>query len=153
MRWHAHYHTSGTGHIYHGRFKSFPVECEDYLYSVCRYVQRNPLRVNLMHRAEHWRWSSLWRRIHGDDQPRAFLSSWPAPMPNLPAGGLVPVRQQRVGQRRPAPAPRSGRAVSPARCSLAGMGPFVRSTGQVTAANRQAGTNQIANFLRGSLQA
>jgi REP-associated tyrosine transposase len=72
MRWHAHYHTSGTGHIYHGRFKSFPVECEAYLYSVCRHVQRNPLRVNLMHRAEHWRWSSLWRRIHGDDQPRAF---------------------------------------------------------------------------------
>jgi putative transposase len=28
-----------------------------------------------------WRWSSLWRRIHGDDQPRQFLSSWPLPMP------------------------------------------------------------------------
>ena len=25
MRWHAHYHTSGTGHIYQGRFKSFAV--------------------------------------------------------------------------------------------------------------------------------
>src|SRR5580698_934127 len=26
MRWHAHYHTSGTGHLYQGRFKAFPVE-------------------------------------------------------------------------------------------------------------------------------
>jgi REP element-mobilizing transposase RayT len=26
VRWHAHYHTGGTGHIYQGRFKSFPVE-------------------------------------------------------------------------------------------------------------------------------
>ena len=25
MRWHAHYHTSGTGHIYQGRFKAFAV--------------------------------------------------------------------------------------------------------------------------------
>ncbi len=24
MRWHAHYHTTGTGHLYQGRFKSFP---------------------------------------------------------------------------------------------------------------------------------
>jgi putative transposase len=26
MRWHAHYHTGGTGHIYQNRFKSFPIE-------------------------------------------------------------------------------------------------------------------------------
>jgi putative transposase len=24
MRWHAHYHTEGTGHLYQGRFKTFP---------------------------------------------------------------------------------------------------------------------------------
>ena len=26
MRWHAHYKTQGTGHLYQGRFKSFPIE-------------------------------------------------------------------------------------------------------------------------------
>lgn len=26
MRWHAHYHTSGSGHLYQGRFKSFPIQ-------------------------------------------------------------------------------------------------------------------------------
>jgi putative transposase len=55
MRWHAHYHTSGTGHIYQGRFKSFPVQSDEHLYAVCRYVERNPLRANLVARAEQWR--------------------------------------------------------------------------------------------------
>jgi REP-associated tyrosine transposase len=81
MRWHAHYHTSGTGHIYQGRFKSFPVQGDDHFYTVCRYVERNPLRAKLVARAEHWRWSSLWRRIHGDDQPGALLCPWPLPLP------------------------------------------------------------------------
>jgi putative transposase len=82
MRWHAHYHTSGTGHIYQGRFKSFPAETDDHLYTLCRYVERNPLRARLVQRAERWRWSSLWRRCNGDDEPRRFLSPWPATIPD-----------------------------------------------------------------------
>ena len=34
MRWHAHYHTSGTGHLYQGRFKAFPVEDDDHFHTV-----------------------------------------------------------------------------------------------------------------------
>jgi putative transposase len=81
MRWHAHYHTSGTGHIYQGRFKSFCVEGDEHLVTVCRYVERNPLRANLVSRAEAWRWSSLWRRLHGDEHPGRLLSPWPLPLP------------------------------------------------------------------------
>jgi len=81
MRWHAHYHTSGTGHIYQGRFKAFAIETDDHFYTVCRYVERNALRANLAQRAEHWRWSSLWRRIHGDAESGSFLSAWPLPVP------------------------------------------------------------------------
>jgi putative transposase len=81
MRWHAHYHTSGTGHIYQGRFKSFAVASDDHLYTVARYIERNPLRGNLVQWAEHWRWSSLWRRINGDQEPGPFLCSWPTPLP------------------------------------------------------------------------
>jgi putative transposase len=33
-------------------------------------------------RAEDWRWSSLWRRIHGDEAPARLLSPWPLPMPS-----------------------------------------------------------------------
>jgi putative transposase len=54
MRWHTHYHTTGTGHLYQNRFKSFPIEADDHLYTVLRYVERNALRANLVKRAEDW---------------------------------------------------------------------------------------------------
>jgi putative transposase len=82
MRWHAHNHSSGSGHLYQGRFKAFAIDGGEHLYTVCRYVERNALRAGLVKRAENWRWSSLWRRVHGDAQPRAFLSAWPEPMPS-----------------------------------------------------------------------
>ena len=47
QRHHAHRHTSGTGPIYQGRFKSFPVERDQHFLAVARYVQRNALRANL----------------------------------------------------------------------------------------------------------
>jgi len=49
----------GGGHIYQGRFKSFPIEDEGYLYEVLRYVEANPLRARMVARAEDWPWSSL----------------------------------------------------------------------------------------------
>ena len=61
QRWHAHYQSAGSGHLYQGRFKSFIVESDAYLLIVCRYVEQNPLRAKLVRRAEDWRWSSLWR--------------------------------------------------------------------------------------------
>jgi putative transposase len=82
MRWHAHYHTSGTGHLYQGRFKSFPIEEDEHFYTVLRYVERNGLRANLVRRAEQWRWSSLWRRQHGDKAPLVALADWPVPVPD-----------------------------------------------------------------------
>ena len=79
QRWHAHYHTSGTGHLYQGRFKSFPVQSDLHLLLVLRYVERNALRASLVGRAEDWTWCSLWRR----QQHRgvAMLSDWPVERP------------------------------------------------------------------------
>jgi putative transposase len=81
MRWHAHYRTSGTGHLYQGRFKAFPVEDDDHFYTVVRYVERNALRAGLVEEAEAWRWSSLWRYYCGGREPRRLLTSWPLPRP------------------------------------------------------------------------
>src|SRR5450432_340962 len=82
MRWHAHYHTTGTGHLYQGRFKSFPVEDdEEHLYAVLRYVERNARRANLVRSAEDWRWGSLWRRGQTAAQPTLTLEPWPVPLP------------------------------------------------------------------------
>ena len=38
-RYHEHYHSRGGGHLYQGRFKSFPVEEDDYFLTLCRYVE------------------------------------------------------------------------------------------------------------------
>lgn len=77
QRWHAHRATAGTGHLYQGRFKSFVVQEDTHFLTVCRYVERNALRANLVQRAEEWRWCSLWRTQHGksDEPPR--VEEWP----------------------------------------------------------------------------
>jgi putative transposase len=80
QRRHAHYHTAGTGPVYQGRFKSFPIQAGDHLRTVLRYVERNPLRAGLVRKAEAWRWSSLWQRLHGDDA--GWLSAWPEGRPD-----------------------------------------------------------------------
>lgn len=77
QRWHAHRHTTGSGHVYQGRFKSFPVEDDQHFLTVCRYVERNALRANLVRKAEAWRWSSLWRWHAGDAGQKRLLSTWP----------------------------------------------------------------------------
>lgn len=77
QRYHAHYHTSGQGHLYQSRFKSFPIADDDHFLVVCRYVERNPLRANLVERAEEWRWGSLWRWSQKADREPCLLSPWP----------------------------------------------------------------------------
>jgi len=62
QRWHQHRRSVGEGHVYQGRFKSFPVETSEYLLTVCRYVERNPVRAGLVERAEQWRWCSAGTR-------------------------------------------------------------------------------------------
>ena len=59
QRWHAHYHSAGTGPLYQGRFKSFPIEQDEHLLTVLRYVERNPLRSKMVDAAQKWPWSSL----------------------------------------------------------------------------------------------
>ena len=71
----------GEGHVYQGRFKSFPVQTDEYFYQLVRYVERNALRDNLVERAEDWKWCSLWRRESGLAEKRVCLSDWPLPCP------------------------------------------------------------------------
>jgi putative transposase len=77
QRWHAHHGTSGMGHVYQGRFKSFPIAADEHLLAVLRYVERNPLRAGLVERAEDWRWGSLYRRTRGTEEERALLAESP----------------------------------------------------------------------------
>ena len=81
QRWHAHRHSSGTGPVYQGRFKSFPVQTDDHFMTVARYVERNAVRAKLVQRAEEWRWSSAYRVARQDDKQVEFLSPWPMDRP------------------------------------------------------------------------
>jgi len=78
-RHHSHYHTRGGGHIYQGRFKSFPVQSDEHFLTLCRYVEANPRRARLVKRAELWRWSSLGYAT--TDGLKAPQSAWPIDRP------------------------------------------------------------------------
>ncbi|TWU60665.1 hypothetical protein Poly51_09450 [Rubripirellula tenax] len=80
-RHHAHYHQSGYGHLYQGRYKSFPVQSDEPFFVVCRYVERNVLAAGLCCKAEDLRFGSLhnWSHTGGSLVP---LSRWP--MSRLP---------------------------------------------------------------------
>jgi len=77
-RWKKAHQEIGEGHLYQGRYKSFPVQTDAYFQTVMRYVERNPLRANLVARAEDWPWSSLGQASLSDPIP---LAAWPVPPP------------------------------------------------------------------------
>ena len=80
-RWRTFRGIAGFGHLYQGQYRCFPVQDDRYFLAVCRYVERNALRANLVPRAEDWRWSSLWRRVRGDTEQRRLLDPWPVDAP------------------------------------------------------------------------
>lgn len=69
-----------SGHLWQGRFKAFPAQSDSHLLTVIRYVERNPLRANLVGSAEVWQWSSL-RVLNAPDRP-AWLHDGPSPRPD-----------------------------------------------------------------------
>ncbi len=81
QRWHAIHHSIGHGHLYQGRYKSFLCEKDEYFRQLVRYVERNPLRANLVSNAEDWRWGSAWRRDSGTPAQGKLLDEWPVPKP------------------------------------------------------------------------
>lgn len=78
-RWHTAHKTVGIGHLYQGRYKSFPVQDSVYYLTLLRYVESNPLRAELVKRSIDWPWSSLAIRC-GEEKPM-HLSDGPMPLP------------------------------------------------------------------------
>jgi putative transposase len=78
-RHHAHYHSRGGGHLYQGRFKSFPVQEDGHFLLLCRYVEANALRAGLVKNADNWRWSGASARHYGKSP--LVLAKWPVDRP------------------------------------------------------------------------
>jgi putative transposase len=78
QRWHANHHSAGTGPLYQGRFKSCPVQDDGHFLTVCRYVERNPVRAGLVRSARNWKWTSAAMRALAEP-PRWLLplDGWP----------------------------------------------------------------------------
>jgi putative transposase len=77
-RYHKHYHSSG--HIWQGRFRAFPIQEDEHLLTVLRYIERNPVRAHLVRRAERWPWSSA-RHWQEEDGRPSFLTPGPVTRP------------------------------------------------------------------------
>jgi len=58
-RWHQMHRTVGGGHIYQGRYRSFPIQEGEPLLKVMGYVEANALRAGLVAQAEDWKWSAV----------------------------------------------------------------------------------------------
>jgi putative transposase len=74
-RYHRHYQSSGR--VWQGRFKACPIEQADHYLTVLRYVERNPLRAELVTNAADWSWSSVSRRKGAC--PEGLLCTGPLP--------------------------------------------------------------------------
>jgi putative transposase len=79
---HAQHHRTTyrtTGHIWQGRYKSFPIQADAHLLRVLRYVERNPVRAGLVASARQWDWSSL--ALRHSESDACVLSQSPVPLP------------------------------------------------------------------------
>jgi hypothetical protein len=63
-----------VGHLFQGRFKAILVEEESYFLEVCRYVDLNPVRADMVKRPQDWAWSS-YRAHSGRGETPAWLDS------------------------------------------------------------------------------
>lgn len=110
QRWHAHHHTAGTGPLYQGRFKSFPIQQDEHFLTVCRYVERNAVRANLVKSAGQWASGSFARRaaelspawlLPTKRWPVAFPSDWPARVNRPQSAAELAALQTSVSRGRP----------------------------------------------------
>ncbi len=83
QRYHASHATMGIGHVYQGRYKSFPVQGDPHVLTVLRYIETNPVRAGLVEDASRWPWSSFAVRqgrvsaVALSDGPTDLPSDWP----------------------------------------------------------------------------
>jgi len=79
-RHHIYNHTDGL--LWQGRFRNFPIQNDDHFITLLRYVERNPVRANLVPSAVDWRWSSARERIYRskdrviDNSPVYIPENW-----------------------------------------------------------------------------
>ncbi len=72
-----------TGHLWQGRFASFPMD-EAHLLAATRYVELNPVAAGLVRRPGEWRWSSARAHLEGADDGLATVAPLLELVPDWP---------------------------------------------------------------------
>ena len=98
-RYHRHYATSG--HIWQGRFKSFPIQRDEHLITVLRYVLQNPIRAGLSSTAQEWSWSSLRKPRLTDPCPIDDEDQWSEQLGELLRGDQLAIVRECLNRQRP----------------------------------------------------
>ncbi|MCK4629324.1 MAG: transposase [Sedimentisphaerales bacterium] len=96
-RWHQAHDTVGVGHLYQGRFKSFPVQTDAYYLNLMKYVESNPVRAGIVKHSAAWPWSSLAIR-RGSDKLIA-LSDGPVKLPQRWKNLVDNIPDDKIGER------------------------------------------------------
>jgi len=60
-----------TGTLWEGRFRSYPVATENYLFACYRYIELNPVRAGMVESPEEYPWSSF--RTNALGAPNAIV--------------------------------------------------------------------------------
>ena len=98
-RYHKQYGSSG--HVWQGRFKSFPVQRDEHLLILMRYVLQNPVRSDLAASVSKWPWSSWCRSELTDPCPVEVEANWITKVDEpLSARQLASIRES-VNRQRP----------------------------------------------------
>ena len=57
-----------SGSLWEGRYKSSPIETDQYLLACCRYVELNPVRAGMVDTPDNYPWSSYLAKVGGHRQ-------------------------------------------------------------------------------------
>lgn len=65
-----------SGRLWENRYFSCPVDKDEYLWAVVKYVEMNPVRAKIVKKPEEWRWSSAQEHINGRTDNTIKLYKW-----------------------------------------------------------------------------
>ena len=65
-----------SGHLWQGRFKSWYVTDEAYLYTLILYIEQNPLKANMVQKLESYPFSSYRYFVNPKQLPECLKKSW-----------------------------------------------------------------------------
>lgn len=64
-----------SGHVFQDRFKSQPIETDEYLLQVIRYIHHNPVKANIVGECNEYKWSSFNQYMNPEEEQLNLDSS------------------------------------------------------------------------------